>query len=154
MSDLPEPRELAGPFLILGIDKDADAATIETRWQSQRDAIERGECQWSIDDLDWAKETLLDTKQRLNADVESLNCDLASGEVQRLLRQYHLNGSPAGWEPIDPEPPMELPEIDPTALTNDVSSPQIPVELPAINAWLTQFAAAVTDPWTMELSGN
>jgi hypothetical protein len=157
MTDLHDAREMAGPFLILGVDKDVDDAKIESQYELQRAAVERGECHWSIDDLEWAKRILNDPYRRLEADLDNLNSDLASGEVHRLQRLYHLDGSPPGWEAIDPEPPIDLPNndaIDPLTLTKDIPTPEIPFELPAINAWLEQFAAAITDPWTMELSGN
>lgn len=150
------PRELAGPFIILGVDKDADDATIESHYHSQLTSIERGECNWSPDDLEWARCQLSEAKSRLSADLESLNADLASGEIHRLARLYRLDGSPPGWEPIDPEPPAPLPnieDIDPVTLAANVAMPEFGVEIPAIDTWLQQFAAAVTDPWTMELVG-
>jgi hypothetical protein len=157
MNDQNDLRELAGPYLVLGVDKDVDSDEIEAHYQSQCRAVERGECSWSIDDLEWAKQVLCDPEQRLAADRDSLNPDLASGEVQRLARLYRLDGSPPGWEPMDPEPPIDfsaLYVIDSNALASTVPTPDIPRELPAVKAWLDHFSAAATDPWSMELFGN
>jgi hypothetical protein len=155
MNDLPL-RERAGPFLILGIDKDADAATIAAQFERQRHAVQAGLCHWTLDDLDWARNELQDAKQRLAADLNSLDVDLASGEIHRLARLYSLADGRPGWEPLDPEPKVEL--MPPAAvsverLVADVPQPDVPLEIPAINRWLDQFAHQVADPWTTELEG-
>lgn len=157
MNDRHHARELAGPFIVLGVDKDADEAAINNHFHLQCLAAARGELQWTQGDLEWARQLLHDSKRRLVADLDSVNADLASGEVNRLSRVYHLDRSTPGWEPLDPEPPMALPDtadFDPQAMVDGIAKTDIPVELPVIDAWLQKFAGAVTDPWTMELSGN
>src|SRR5262245_9068235 len=105
-------RETVGPFLVIGVDKDADAADIESQFAQRFTEVRRGEGRWSEADLIWARSILLDPELRIIADAENLNPDTASGEVRRLARVYHVDGSPPGWEPYDPEPPAELVNLE------------------------------------------
>jgi hypothetical protein len=149
----PSVRELVGPFLILGVDKDADEATIEAHWAERVLWCRKGTTKLSLEDVHWAREVLRDPKRRPEADAASLNADLASGEVRRLARLYHIDGAAPGWEPLDPEPPIELPatpDADPQAIAAEFPSPDAPLELPATSRWLEHFAATAIDPWGVE----
>jgi hypothetical protein len=149
-------REDAGPFLILGIDKDADAASIESQYQLRLGMSQRSEIKWTDGDLAWAREQLLDRDLRTAADANSLNADLASGDVRRLSRLYRIDSVVPAWEPMDPEPPAELPEanIDLAALVADMPTPTVPLELPAITRWLDRCAAIGLDPWAADVLGT
>jgi len=155
MNDIPL-RDRAGPFVVLGVDKDADATTLETHFERQRQAIQEGEALWTLEDLEWAHNELQDPKRRLTADINSLDVDLAFGEIHRLARLYCLSDDLPGWEPLDPEPTPEIlatDSINIEQLVADTPQPDVPLEIPAINRWLDQFAQQVADPWTIELAG-
>lgn len=149
-------REDAGPFLILGIDKDADAAGIEVQYQARLELTRRGDIKWTDSDLAWAREQLVDRDRRTAADADSWNADLASGDVRRLSRLYRTDSLIPGWEPMDPEPPAELPQanIDLDALIAGMETPSVPLELPAIARWLDRCAAIGLDPWGTDVLGS
>jgi hypothetical protein len=149
-------RDLFGPFLILGVDKDADEATVDSHWAERVLWCRQGQTQLSLEDVHWAREQLRDPSRRPNADAASLNADLATGEVRRLARLYHIDGSPPGWEPLDPEPMIDLPaavEADPVAIAAELAHPDVPLELPAAGRWLEHFVAAALDPWGVDALG-
>jgi hypothetical protein len=149
------PPPPAGPFIILGVDKDVDPAALPAIAAERLEAVRRGELQWSEADVLAAVELLRSRERRLAADADNFNADLASGEVRRLARLYHLDGSPPGWEPMDPEPPADLPdaELDAAALAASLPAPDVPLELPSVAAWLLRYGEAANDPWTQELNG-
>jgi hypothetical protein len=153
----PKPtREVAGPFLILGVDKDVDEATVDAHWAERVLWCRKGQTRLALEDVHWARELLRDPSRRPAADAASLNADLATGEVRRLARLYHIDGSPPGWEPLDPEPPIELPaaiEADAAEIAAEFTPPDVPLELPATARWLEHFAAAALDPWGVDVVG-
>ncbi|MBX7104629.1 MAG: hypothetical protein K1X57_11145 [Gemmataceae bacterium] len=144
-----------GPFLILGVDKDADAATLAERCADRVESSRRGELRWTENELLAALEQLHTPSRRLVADAESYNPDIASGEVRRLARLFRVDGTPPGWEPMDPEPPAESADttIDAASLAASLPAPDVPLELPSVETWLEKYAAAGNDPWTSELTG-
>ena len=149
-------REYAGPFLVLGVDKDADEATVDSHWAERVLWCRKGQTQLALEDVHWAREQLRDSSRRPTADASSLNADLASGEVRRLSRLYHIDGSPPGWEPLDPEPAIDLPaaiDADPVAMVAEFPQPDVPLELPATSKWLDHFVAAALDPWGVDAIG-
>ncbi len=153
----PAPtRDVAGPFLILGVDKDADATTVDAHWAERVLWCRNSQTRLSLEDVHWAREQLRDPSRRPTADAGSLNADLATGEVRRLRRLYHLDGSPPGWEPLDPEPSIELPaaiEADAATIAAEMAAPDVPLELTAVNRWLDHFVAAAFDPWGVDAVG-
>ena len=56
----PSVRELVGPFLILGVDKDADEATIDAHWAERVLWCRKGTTKLSLEDVHWAREVLRD----------------------------------------------------------------------------------------------
>lgn len=149
----PLPRDRVGPFLILGVAKDADADAIESHWAQRVLWARQGKTQTALGDIHWARETLRDAEQRLAADVTGLNVDLASEELRRIVRRYHLDPPQVAWPAVEPEPEAidsaSLPE--PASEQSKLPSPRTPIELPAVNHWLETWAHEKIDPWSMTL---
>src|SRR5687767_5241577 len=143
------PRERVGPFLILGVPKDADAETIDAHWAQRVLWARQGKTRIPLEDIHWARAVLRDPEQRLAADAASLNPDTADGELHRLARLYGLDPARPGWPPLDPEPPAagiaDVP--DPAEVRPTVPVPDVPVEMPGVARWLEEFVRAPLDPW-------
>src|SRR5205807_1510662 len=73
----PLPREQVGPFLLLGVAKDADAETIEAHWAQRVLWARQGKTHVPLEDIHWARQVLRDPERRLAADAASLNPDTA-----------------------------------------------------------------------------
>ncbi|HEV3144054.1 MAG TPA: hypothetical protein VGZ47_09240 [Gemmataceae bacterium] len=150
------PREQIGPFLLLGIDKDADNKEIEAHWAQRLIWARAKQIRTPLEDINWAKEMIQDRDRRLLADILSLNSDTLAGETRQLLQlEKHgaLEPEETGWVPLEPPLP-ELPELLPDQLpdTEEVRAgleiPDIPLELPAIGRMLEEVANAPLDPWS------
>ncbi len=147
------PREQVGPFLILGVDKDADNNEIEAHWAQRLIWARSKQIRVALEDVNWAKETLLDRDKRIVADAVSLNPDIASCELRQLLEKHGpLEPEVATWAPREsplpevPEAPAGLiPEIE--SLRSQLAVPEIPLELPAIDRMFEELVAAPLDPW-------
>ena len=147
----PLPRERVGPFLILGIPKDADDEAIEAAWAQRVLWARQGKTAIPLEDIHWARALLRDPDQRLAADAASLNPDIASEELRRLTRLWKLDGRP-DWAPLDPNPPaLETDVPDPAAIRPTVAAPSVPVDLPGVARWLDDFARGPLDPWGLNL---
>jgi hypothetical protein len=147
----PLSREQVGPFLILGVAKDADDASIEAAWALRVLWARQGKTRIPLEDIHWARAVLRDPTQRLGADVAGLNADTAANELRRLMRLWHLDGKP-GWTPFDPDPPAVAADVpDPATVSATVPAPSIPVDLPGVARWLDEFAKAPLDPWSLAL---
>jgi hypothetical protein len=156
----PLPREQVGPFLILGLDKDADKDQIEANWARRIIWARKGQTRLPLEDINWAREAVSDPEKRLRADVLSLNVDLSDGTLRRLGQRYGLAGAApaAGWQPLDREkelshyvPAVEVP--DPEAVRAAIAVPEVPAEVPAAGRLLEEFARAPLDPWADDLLG-
>ena len=148
----PLPRERVGPFLILGVPKDADAETIEAHWAERVLWARQGKTRIPLADIHWARAVLRDPAQRLAADAAGLNPDTAGGELRRLARLYGLDPSRPGWQPLDPEPPAAAVDApDPAEIRPTLPAPAVPLELPGVAHWLEEFARAPLDPWGVAL---
>ncbi len=149
----PLPRAQVGPFLILGVPKDADADTIDAHWAQRVLWARQGKTRIPLEDIHWARSVLRDPDQRLAADAASLNLDVAGDELRRLARLYGLDPSRPGWQPLDPEPPSaaDLGIPDPAAVRPALPAPAVPTELPGVARWLEEFARAPLDPWSIVL---
>ena len=147
------PREQIGPFLILGVDKDATNAEIEAHWAQRLIWARTRQIRTPLEDVNWAKEVLLDRDRRVVADAISLNPDTASGELQQLLAKHGpLEPEVPTWVPREgplpelPDPPHNLvPDL--TALCATLPTPEIPIELPAVARLLEEVRTAPLDPW-------
>jgi hypothetical protein len=150
----PLKRDRVGPFLLLGVAKDADADTIESRWAQSVLWARQSKTKVPLGDVHWAREVLRDLEQRLTADVASLNTDTGGDELRRLARSYHLDTGRPAWPPIDPEPaPLRESDIpDPATVCAAARAPDVPTELPGVARWLDDFARTPIDPWSISAS--
>lgn len=146
-------REQIGPFLILGVDKDASPEEIEAAWRQRVEWVEQGQLRVSVEDLTWAKEILLDADRRILADIGSLNPDTSDGQLRQMLA---VQGSDE-WErphwPIRDVPLADPPPIPPEWLDEphaDLSSlpiPDVPRVIPALHRILEESRRQPLDPW-------
>jgi hypothetical protein len=147
----PLPREQVGPFLILGVPKDADDETIEAAWAQRVLWARQGKTRIPLEDIHWARAVLRDPEQRLIADAGGLNPDIAANELRRLAKLWHLEGRPA-WKPFDPEPTAMTTDLpDPDDIRPSVPAPAVPLDLPGVARWLDEFARGPLDPWGLNL---
>lgn len=156
MNETPADRDDYGPFLLLGVDKDADAATVQSHCVERMRWLDEGAGRFQRADLEWAQGELADAEARLAADLNHLNPDLASGAVGRLTRLYHLDGTPPGWEPLDPEPTPALPGggiIDATFAAATLPPPAAPLDFPSLDRWAANLLHVGGDPWSENLFG-
>ena len=147
------PREQIGPYLLLGVEKDAANAEVEAHWAQRLIWARAKQIRMPLEDINWAKEVLLDRDKRIPADVQSLNPDIINGEMRQLLEKHGpLEPEAPTWEPQE----GPLPEIPaaPAGLIPDIESvrakiavPEIPLHLPAVARILDELAAAPIDPW-------
>jgi len=147
------PWQQAGPFLILGLDKDASSEQVESATRQRLDWIRQGILSCSEEDLNWARDMLLDAEQRIVADAQSLNLDTLDRQWQQL-RDTHDS---TDWEhphwPIWDYPLPEIPVPSPEqgdangAKTCDPPLPEIPDEIPALSQLIDDWRSRRIDPW-------
>jgi hypothetical protein len=153
----PLPRSQVGPFLILGVDKDADRDAIEAAWAQRLIWARKNLTKAPLEDINWARETMNDADLRTRADAVSLNIDTTDGVLKRLRERFGGKDQlPAGCRPIDIEknladyqPPLELPDLE--EVRRQISPPQIPREVPAVQVILEEFVRQPVDPWEVSL---
>jgi len=152
------PREQMGPFMVLGLDKDAGKEEIDTHWADRVRWARKGQISISLEDINWAREKITDPKQRLVSDATSLNLDTAEGLMRQLSRRYGLDAERTGpqWEALDEEKPLadyNLPVEVPTleSVRSPLTVPEIPLELPAVASLVDQLTRSTLDPWAFEL---
>ncbi|MBY0523641.1 MAG: hypothetical protein K2R98_09580 [Gemmataceae bacterium] len=155
----PLPREQLGPFVVLGVDKDANRETIEASWAQRVIAARKNQLKVSLEDVNWAREVINDPDRRLRADATSLNPDTADHTLRQLAERFGISGNTVvpRWQPFDEEkaladyaPNVEVPAIDDVRQT--IAVPEVPLELPAV-AWLVeQFVKEPLDPWNLSLT--
>lgn len=152
----PLPREQVGPFLLLGLDKDAAPVQVEANWAER---VKRGTKKKDRDilmDINWARDILKDPTRRLHADAASLNADTAEGVLRGLARRYSSPETGSLWQPLDVEkpladysPPTEVPE--PAAILSGLSVPEVPEEVLMTAHLLDLLARQPLDPWSLQL---
>jgi len=153
----PLPRELVGPFLLLGVDKLADKEQIEANWAQRVIWARKGQSKVPLEDINWARESLTDAEKRIRADAASLNADTTPGTLRRLTQHYAGHTAlPLGCVPLDVEkalagytPPTEVPDAH--ELRGSIVVPEVPQEFPAIQKILEQFLAQPLDPWKLDI---
>src|SRR5262249_21603326 len=100
----PLPRDQVGPFLLLGLDKDASPAQVEAHWAQRVLWARKGRIRTPLEDVNWAREALRDADQRAVFEAASLNVVLSDGYLHTLAERFGLEGR-AGtqtrprWEP-------------------------------------------------------
>jgi hypothetical protein len=154
----PLPREQLGPFLVLGVDKDASPDQIEANWAKRLIWARKGQFRLALEDVNWAREILTQPDQRLRADILALNLDTIDGTMRRLSKTYGADERMMTlWEPVDatkvPEdslPTGNLP--DPADLRASIRPPLLPPSLPAAAALLASFVEPSVDPWELHLT--
>jgi hypothetical protein len=151
----PLPREQIGPFLLLGLDKDADREQIEASWAQRVIWARKQQVRVALEDINWAREVINDPERRVRADASSLNADTSDGTLRRLGQHYGGQGAP-GWLPLDAEksladytPAVEVPDIE--AVRAAIVVPEVPEEVPAVAPLLRQFGEQSIDPWALVL---
>src|SRR5262245_50775584 len=71
------PRDQVGPFLLLGLDKDATAEQVEAHWAQRVLWARKGRIRIPLEDINWAREALKDADQRAVYEVACLNVVLS-----------------------------------------------------------------------------
>jgi hypothetical protein len=151
------PREQVGPFLLLGVDKLADKEQIEASWAQRVIWARKGQTKVPLEDVNWAREALLDVSKRIRADASSLNVDTTSGVLRRLGERYSgKTPAPSGCAPLDVEKPLadytpvaEIP--DARAIRKALVVPDVPQEFPAAQQVLEQLLAEPLDAWNLNI---
>jgi len=149
------PREKIGPFLILGVEKDAAKEQIEASWAKRLIAARKNQLRVSLEDVNWAKETITDVERRVRADATSLNLDLVDGVVRKISRQ--LGGGVGGvrptWRPAEADrPPQSGSNVDLPDWRNvrdSIILPEIPEDAPAVQTILDRLVDEPIDPWNL-----
>jgi hypothetical protein len=153
----PLPREQLGPFLILGIDKQASKEQIEASWAQRVIAARKGQVNVPLEDINWAREVINDLQRRLRAEATSLTLDTADGTLHQLAERFGA-GRPQ-WTPRDAEKPLaehtpaaDVPRLDEVRRT--VAVPELPADLPAVLRLLEQLTQEPIDPWALSLPSD
>jgi hypothetical protein len=143
------PRSQVGPFLILGVDKDAEKDVMEAGWAQRLIWARRSQIATPLEDINWARDTLNDAQRRMMAEAVSLNVDTVAGTL-KSLRQDQFGK--AGCKPIDVEkdladysPDVALPSLD--ELRRSIVPPPIPGDVPAVALLLAKMIGEPVDPW-------
>jgi hypothetical protein len=153
----PLPRSQVGPFLILGVDKDASRDTIEASWAQRLIWARKNLTKTPLEDINWAREIMTDVDRRIRADATSLNVDTTDGVLKCLREKYQGKEQlPPGCRPLDIEkdlaayqPPTPLPVLE--EVRRSIPPPHIPREVPAVTLILEEFVRQPIDPWEVSL---
>ena len=152
----PLPREQIGPFLILGIEKDATMDQVEAGWAARLKQARRQSGDVGLEEINWAREVLKDPERRVRADACSLNVDTVDRVLHQLSERFSGQTGGAAWQPRDCEKdlreytiPVKMPDVE--ALRAAIVVPMPTRETPAVTRLLEEFArdAATIDPWNM-----
>jgi hypothetical protein len=154
---VPLPRSQAGPFLILGVDKDADRDAIEAAWARRLIWARKNLTKTPLEDVNWAREVLSDAERRIRADATSLNIDTTDGALKELRERFQGKEQlPIGCRPLDVEknladyePPVPFPDVQ--EIRRSISPPQVPLDVPAVQVILEEFIGQPLDPWEVPL---
>src|SRR5882757_9439342 len=96
------PRNQIGPFLILGVDKDAGKESIEAAWAQRLIAARKSQTAVPLEDINWAREIITDPERRLRADAVSMSIETSEGTLRQLRDRFQQTSSLC--QPIDVEP--------------------------------------------------
>ena len=150
------PREQVGPFLLLGLDKEASKEDIEANWAERIKWARKQQTNLTLEEINWARELLTDPARRLAADATSLNLDTTEGTLAALATRYGAEKATPAWEPLDEErsladltPAVEVPDLE--ATRQGIAVPEVPCRFPAAAALLAGLAGQALDPWEVSL---
>jgi len=150
------PREQVGPFLLLGLSKDASKEQIEENWADRIKWARKQLSKVPLEDINWARDVLNDVDKRIRADAASLNADTTDNILGKLAQRYGGNGQGRMWQPLDSEkpladymPPAEVPTLE--SVRSALVVPEVPEEYPLVPQLLEWLAQAPLDPWNLEL---
>jgi hypothetical protein len=152
----PLPREQLGPFIILGVEKDADREQTEAHWAQSVIWARKGLAGVPLADINWGREVLNDPDRRLQADVTSLNLDTTDRALRRLAEAFGVAEPGPTWQPRESDtPPADdvsaTPVPDPAEVRAAITVPEVPEEFPAVQRLLEHWAAQPLDPWALDL---
>jgi hypothetical protein len=156
----PLPREQIGPFLLLGLDKDADREQIEANWARRVIWARKNQTRVPLEDVNWAREVINDGDKRVRADSSSFNPDTIDGQLRCWCGRFGVGATggdvTVGWQPLDHEkplaeyaPPAEVPDAN--AVRAALTVPEVPLEVPAVPRLLEQVTREPLDPWALVL---
>ena len=153
----PLPRSQVGPFLILGVEKDADRDTVEACWAQRLIWARKNLTKTPLEDINWAREIMNDLDRRNRADATSLNIDTTDGVLKHLRERFQGKEQvPLGSRPIDIEknladyqPPTPIPDLQ--EVRRLIPLPQIPREVPVVQVILEEFVRQPLDAWDLSL---
>jgi hypothetical protein len=153
----PLPRSQVGPFLILGVDKDADREALEANWAQRLIWARKNLIKVPLEDINWARDLINDTEGRIRADATSLNIDTTDGVLKSLCERFQGKGQrPIGCRPLDIETnladyeaPLVLPDLQ--EVRRQIPAPQIPREVPAGPLILAEIVSQPIDAWQIDL---
>lgn len=153
----PLPRTQIGPFLILGVEKDAGREAIEAAWAERVKWARRGTAKVALEDVNWAREMLNGAESRIRCDAISFNIDTTAGTIQQLKARFQgPRAGEVGARPLDAEkwladyaPPTPVPTLE--ELRELVRPPELPRDVPAVRVVLENFARPPVDPWQIDL---
>jgi hypothetical protein len=150
----PLPREQVGPFLLLGLEKDADKEQIEAHWAQRVIWARKNYIRVALQEINWAREVIRDAERRGRADVASFNADTADLVLRRLAERFGAAGPT--WQPLDVErqladytPDTAVP--DPAEVREAITLPEVPEEVPAVPCLLEQWIQEPLDPWKLDI---
>jgi len=173
MSQEPEPmvlelaplaRDQIGPFLLLGLDKEATPDQMEGHWAQRVLWARKGRIRTPLEDVNWAREALRDADQRAVFEAASLNVVLTDGYLHNLAERFGLEGRPGTltrprWQPCQQSAPgtaattespantRELPQ--PGELQAGILLPEPGEEFPAVSRLLEEATKEAIDPWSI-----
>ncbi len=148
----PLPRQKIGPFLLLGLDKDAGPEEIEAHWAQRILWARKNQIDLALAEINWAREVINNPQKRVRADAACLNTDSVDRVLRRLEKKYGIEQGRPSWQPLDSEksladyaPAAEIPDLE--EAHRAVPLPEMPEDLPGV-AWLVeQFLQEPIDPW-------
>lgn len=151
----PLPREQIGPFLLLGLDKDAGPDEVQAHWSQRVTSARRNEDPTLRTDINWARDVLNDPERRIQADAASLNADVTDRLLNRLAEHFGVEaGKGPQWEPLDCERSTDeavatsIPEPD--QIRAQIVVPEVTSAAPAAATLLEQWVRQPLDPWAIE----
>ena len=152
----PLPREQIGPFLLLGLDKDADKEQIEAHWAQRVIWARKGQVDVALQEVHWAREVINDPDKRVRADAASLNVDTTPRVLHELAQRYGVGPAGPSWQPMQVDkppseniPPVQIP--DPEEIRKAIPIPEVPDDLPGVKWMLDQFLKEPIDPWDLKI---